>query len=252
MELIHIHGFKCAGTTLEQTLNREYEKLLLIESKDSGSRLFFQDIPKNLLSAQSISSHLLSPSKGSDALQISLIRDPYKRLISAWKFQKNVTKDTRLNFRDFLNDYNNSVISNYQSKLLSVQSKSNNYSNGWEINLDLEFLFGDSFFAGIVERYDESMVLIEERLKARGIKKDFSYPQKANTTKNIFPNMKIPNLRKFSFPSTDCDYWLWNLVNKKMDDEIKRIESFEEKLQDFNERCKNSKFLEKKGKVTLI
>ena len=64
--------------------------------------------------------------------------------------------------------------------------------------------------------------------------------------------MKIPNLRKFSFPSTDCDYWLWNLVNKKMDDEIKRIESFEEKLQDFNERCKNSKFLEKKGKVTLI
>ena len=97
--MIHIDGFKFVGKTLEQTLNREYEIVLLIESKDSGSRLFFQNIPKNLLSALSISSHLLSPVNGSDAMQLSLIRDPYKRLISACKFQKNVTKDTHLNFR---------------------------------------------------------------------------------------------------------------------------------------------------------
>jgi hypothetical protein len=251
MEIIHIHGFKCAGTTLEKTLSREWKEILLIESKDSGSRLFFEDIPKNLLSNQAISSHLLSPVSKSEALQVSLIRDPYKRLISAWKFESN-GEDNKKNFKEYVTNYKNSLISNYQSKLLSVQKKNKRFSNGWEINLDLDFLFGVNFFLGLVERYDESMVLIEERLKKRGIIKDLSYPQKANTTENILKNRKIQDLHRYSYTSIDCDHWLWSFANKKMDDEIKRMDSFDEKMLNFNERCKKSIFTPNNKKVVFI
>jgi hypothetical protein len=36
MKLIHIHGFKCAGSTVEQILNRECPNLLKVESSESG------------------------------------------------------------------------------------------------------------------------------------------------------------------------------------------------------------------------
>ena len=63
MKIIHIHGYKCAGTTLENILERNFSDLLLIESKHGGTRLFFDQIPKKMLQDYSaISSHLLAPS----------------------------------------------------------------------------------------------------------------------------------------------------------------------------------------------
>ena len=244
VKIIHIHGFKCAGTTFEKTLLREFDDLLLIESKDSGRRLLFEEIPRNLLHLSSISSHLLSPFYESDALQIALIRDPYKRLVSAWKFTRKV-ENTNEKLKDFIGNYKNSMISNYQSKLLSVQTKSDLFNRGWNINLDLDFLFSKDFFVGLVERYDESMVIIEHRMKQRDVIVDLSYPQKANTTSNILPKKKIPDLRRFAYPSIDCDQWIWDLTNSKIDEEIKGIKSFDKKLQNFHERCKESKFIKK-------
>ena len=144
MELIHIHGFKCAGTTIEKILNREYEDLLLVESSDGGQRLFYNDIPKEILNVKAISSHLLAPSRGRKALQICLIRDPIERLVSAWRFQSSVVKDIDDNLRQYILKYKNSILSNYQSKLLSFQKKSESFSSGWDIDLDFDFfLFFD-------------------------------------------------------------------------------------------------------------
>ena len=252
MELIHIHGFKCAGTTIEKILNREYEDLLLVESSDGGQRLFYNDIPKEILNVKAISSHLLAPSRGRKALQICLIRDPIERLVSAWRFQSSVVKDIDDNLRQYILKYKNSILSNYQSKLLSFQKKSESFSSGWDIDLDFDFLFGDDFFVGTVERFDESMVIIEERLKDRNININLSYPNKTNTTSNYKKDHNIKNIDKFSYPAIDMDLWLIKKVNNMMDIEIDKISNFDEKLSNYHERCKQSTYVAKQSNVIYI
>ena len=252
MDLIHIHGYKCAGTTIEKVLLREYPDLLRIESENSGQRLFFDDIPSKFLKVKAISSHLLSPQKNNSALQISLIRDPYERLISAWKFQNEVVAKDKSSFREFVLKYKSSILSNYQCKLLSTQEKSKNFSSGWEINIDLEFLFGPNFFLGCVERFDESMTLIEIMLKERGVVIDLSYPNIANSTKHIYGKRKIPDLKRFAYSSIDADNWLWKYTNKKMDSKIESITNFKKYLENFKERCNKSVYANANIKILEI
>lgn len=252
MDVIHIHGFKCAGTTLEKILNREYDNLLLVESSNGGKRLFYDDIPKEILDVGAMSSHLLAPSLHRKALQVCLVRNPIDRLISAWRFQSNVVKDIDDNLKEYISNYKNSLVSNYQSKLLSCQKKSDSFSSGWDIDLDFDFLFGDNFFVGTVERFNESMVIIEERLKKRNINIDLSYPNKTNTTSHLAKANQFKNIEKFSYPAVDIDLWLVKKVNKMMDIEINNISNFDKKLSNYHERCKLSSFNAKKSDVIHI
>jgi hypothetical protein len=255
MKLIHIHGFKCAGSTLELILNREYPNLLKVESSKSGKRLFFDDIPSKLLDTDAISSHLLSPTKGIEALQVSLLRNPLERIVSAWKFEtkgKKKLKESSLSLREYVENYKKSILSNYQSKLLSFQKKSDHFSCGWEIAFDLEYLFSQNFFIGTVERFDESMVLIEQRLKKKGIQIDMSYPSRQNTTQSIKSKYNQANLERFLYPASDVDTWLLNLTNRKIDQEINSIHNFEILLNDYKLRCKTSIFVKHYSEVNYI
>jgi hypothetical protein len=252
MDIIHIHGFKCAGTTVEKILEREYSDLLKVESKNSGTRLFYDQIPKDLILASSISSHLLAPTENLNCLQFSFIRDPYKRLVSAWKFQNGVVGNVKSTLKDYIKDYNSSLISNYQTKLLSIQRRSNKFSFGWEIDIDLDFLFGDNFFLGVVEKFDESMVLLEEKLKKRNINIDLSYPSKANTTKNVLKNSNPRDLSKLAYPCIDSDLWLYKKASENLDSEIEQMNSFDLKLKDYQKRCSESHYLDKKIKVNYL
>ena len=129
MKFIHIHGYKCAGTTFEKILQREFPDLLRIESKNSGQRLFYEQIPDKLKTQSALTSHLLAPSDKVDCFQVSFIRDPYKRLVSAWRFQNKIAGNIECSLKEFINKYRASIISNYQTKLLSVQHKNNNFSS---------------------------------------------------------------------------------------------------------------------------
>ena len=253
MKLIHIHGFKCAGSTIEQILNREFPNLLKVESSKSGKRLFFEDIPIKLLNTDAISSHLLSPSKDKEAIQISLLRNPLDRLISAWKFETKLVKSCDdINLKDYIGNYKNSIVSNYQSKLLSFQDNNNHFASGWNINLDFDYLFSDNFFIGTVERFDESMVLIEQRLKRRAINIDMSYPSKTNTTTHLKKKIIKNNFERFAYPATDVDIWLLDLVNKKIDQEINSLPNFNKLLEDYRLRCKSSFFVKDYSEVNYI
>jgi len=255
MKLIHIHGYKCAGSTVEQILNRECPNLLKVESSESGKRLFYEDIPSNLLNTDAISSHLLSPLKGVEALQISLIRNPLDRIVSAWKFETKVvqgSKKDNITLRGYIENYKKSLVSNYQSKLLSFQEKSDHFSSGWSVSFDLDYLFSENFFIGTVDRFDESMVLIENRLKKRGVEIDMSYPSKQNTTSHIKNKINVNNLERFIYPAADSDIWLLKYTNKKIDQEINSINNFEILMENFRLRCKTSSFVESHSDVIYI
>jgi len=255
MKLIHIHGFKCAGSTLEQILNREFPNLLKVESSEPGKRLFFEDIPSKILNTDAISSHLLSPSKHKDAIHVTLLRNPLDRLISAWKFETKIVKDTRDNtitLKEYIGNFKKSILSNYQSKLLSFQNKNNHFASGWNINLDLDYLFSDNFFIGTVERFDESMVLIEQRLKRRAVNVDMSYPSRRNTTTHLKKTIIKNNFERFAYPATDVDIWLLDLANKKIDQEISSYSNFDILLEDYRLRCKSSFFVKDYSEVNYI
>lgn len=258
LDIIHIHGFKCAGTTFQNILAREYKKkLLLIESKESGKRLFARSLIESgeiRTYHKSISSHLLALS--SDLLplskiNISFIRDPYKRIKSAWRFQFYKQKSTSDNFKNFLNRYKNSVLSNYQSKLLSVQKESTEFYSGWEFNVDLDIIFGDNFFLGVVEHFDESMVLLEDILKKQNINIDLSYPKVLNTTKDV-KRKNEADFIKFGYSSLDSDMWLHSKAIENLNSKIRKTENFEEKLQDYKKRCSQSKFIKGYNSVKYI
>ena len=258
LDIIHIHGFKCAGTTFQNILSREYQKkLLLVESKKQGKRLFADELlNSNELKPyhQSISSHLLAISDDLldlSKIGVSFIRHPYKRIMSAWRFQFYKQKTTSDNFKKFLDNYKGSLLSNYQSKLLSNQKKSTNFYSGWEFNVDLEILFGDDFFVGVVEHFDESMVVLEHLLQEKGISIDLSYPKVLNTTGNLIKE-KHANLLRYGYSAFDSDLWLHKIAIENLNSKIKNIDDFSKKLSDYKERCKSSRFIKRPQKVSYI
>lgn len=258
LDIIHIHGFKCAGTTFQNILSREYKKkLLLVESKKQGRRLFTDELlnsgelkPYHL----SISSHLLGISDDLldlSKIGVSFIRHPYKRIMSAWRFQFYKQKTTADNFKNFLNNYKGSMLSNYQSKLLSIQKKSTDFYSGWEFNIDLEILFGENFFVGVVEYFDESMVVLEHILQEKEISIDLSYPKVLNTTDDL-KKKKHADLSRYGYSAFDSDLWLHKIAIENLNSKIKNIDDFSKKLSDYKERCKSSRFIKRPQKVSYI
>ena len=252
MQIVHIHGFKCAGTTFERILQNNYSDILFIESEVGGKRLAFNKIPKDMINKYSaLSSHLLAPSD-INIFQFSLIRDPYKRLVSAWTYHKEIVGDINSSFREFVINYNNSLISNYQSKLLSKQKFDNTFKSGWEICIDFDFLFGESFFLGVVEKFDESMVVLENKLKMRDIDIDLSYPTIENSTSEHKSTNKIKNLQRLAYPSIDTDLWLYEKAILNLNMEIEKIKDFNKKLALYKKRCKECNWIKQKKTIHHI
>ena len=102
------------------------------------------------------------------------------------------------------------------------------------------------------DRFDESMVLIENRLKKRGVEIDMSYPSKQNTTSHIKNKINVNNLERFIYPAADSDIWLLKYTNKKIDQEINSINNFEILMENFRLRCKTSSFVESHSDVIYI
>ena len=128
--LLHVYGVKCAGSTFEWILEKNFpNKVLYVKSLIEGSRLDFQKVSplvkKNPY--RSISSHLISrpqPNVQQARLTIILLRNPSERLMSAYEFQTSTQnlKVGNVNFQAFLPKRRYSIISNYQTRLLSPQS----------------------------------------------------------------------------------------------------------------------------------
>jgi Sulfotransferase family len=221
------------------------KKVLYVESLRGNTRLEFGRVESLLENGDysAISSHLIAPPVQPQAnfkpLVIAFLRDPAKRLISAYEFQKatNTLKDGDVNFRAFLTRLRNSPVSNYQTRLISPQSWDKNGSrNGWDINpraIDLDY---ENIFVGTVEMFDQSLVLLEEWLQVKGIKFDASYYLPNNTgsqqgvkNSSISPNMIFPDM-------IELDQYLWQEVTDRLTKLASSDYQFEKKMREFASR----------------
>jgi len=238
LQIVHIHGFKCAGTTfaaslaanfnndfrcIEPTTNRllHLDKVLQ-ESKDLGLR--------------AISSHSLQlPSILSSDIQfVHLIREPSERMISAWRFQVVAQQNFEGNFSKYLQF---EEPKNHQSVPLMPSNYEDVLRNGEEKDFLREwFRHRPSLFLGVVERYDESMTILELILRQRAMEIDLSYPvplnQKRETSVAMEPDVGIPN------EFVNIDTFLFQLANVRLDFYISLFPDFSESLDNFKARCR--------------
>lgn len=240
--LLHLHGFKCAGSTFTGILEKNFpNKVLYVESLIGNSRLDFQMaeplVAKGSYSA--ITSHLISrPNLDSLPLPLTItfLRNPSERLMSAYAFQRatNSLKEGDVNFRAFLTRLRFSIVSNYQTRLLSPQTWNlTGPRNGWELNPRAIDLNDENLFVGTVEMFDQSLVLLEQWLKDKGVEFDASYSVSRNTGREQ-GSKKQDYLANAIFPDMiEVDEILWKEVTERIETKIATDLNFSEKMSNF-------------------
>lgn len=187
--VFHHHGFKCAGTTLSWILERNFPgAVLYVEGRRHDERLAWQTalaVARDA-GAEAVSSHLATvPPRNHAAalLHVAFVREPRARLVSAHLFQNGDAADvgTERAFERFLEHVRCTIVSNYQTRHLSPQDAGGwTRRAGWELRPDQISLRRPDVVVGVVERMDESLVVLERLLAAKGVAFDAAFPRPQN------------------------------------------------------------------------
>jgi len=238
LRIVHVHGFKCAGTTFSASLAANFKNDFRCIEPTSNKSL---DWNKALRASQGLkltamSSHSLKlPSILSNDVQfVHLIRDPSERLISAWRFQVVAQQNFKGNFSTYLQSEqppNHQSLPLIPSNYIDVlrKRKEKDFPQEW-------FSHRPNLFLGVVERYDESMTMLELLLRQRSIEVDLSYPvplnQKRESSDELEPDVGIPK------DFVNIDAFLFQLANLRLDYYISLFSDFPTSLDNFKARCR--------------
>ncbi len=267
--LVHGHIFKNAGTTFDWSLKRNFGKAFIDHADNEDMRRGASGYLSNFIDSnpelEAFASHHLYwcmplPERPSlNIIPCFLLRHPIERVRSVYTFERRQKSDTpgavhakKLNFRDYvewrIGHRGGGVIMNYQIKYCSGRK-------GLEVNDDLIHETAEKIssvaLAGIVDRYDESMVYFEESLMTDFPHIDLSYVRQNASKKGWFGG-RVPATREQEIQAVlkelgsvaealmeknRADLALYELVNRALDNHISKIDGFGEKLQDFRQRC---------------
>ncbi len=268
--LAHGHIFKNAGTTLDWSLARNFGTGFLDHRDDKIMREHGTRHIAELLAEQpdlrALSSHHLVHKmpevEGCRIVPIYLLRHPLARISSVYNFERQQEADTagaraakQKSFRDYVEWRMQSgvprTIRNYQTIYLAGV---HNYSEDFEPGLGI---FGTAMstvrsnpLIGVVERYDETMVVIEHHLKGDLPDLDLSYIRQNVSRRGLFGRSsegvdsvvkRLGALAQTVVDNNSLDLAIYQLVNRRLDDMIARIEQFDERLRDFRARCDSLK-----------
>ena len=259
--LLHLHGFKCAGTTFAWSLERALEgSLAYVESPEPGDRLDWRHVRDHLQQMehrpQAVTSHLatLPPEGEVAALKVAFLRQPMARLSSAFRFQVHVQKSIEpVPFRSYLQSRTLTILANYQTRHLSPQEPMDwLLRKGWGLRPELIDLARRDLFVGVVERYDESIVALEHQLQSIGRPLDLAYPGRLNTTSSDTPQQdQDPELESspVALALTELDQSLYRRAERRLEERLALIPDLEAKLSDFQRR--RSELLENPPNVSM-
>jgi hypothetical protein len=249
MLIVHLHAFKCAGSTFSWILEKNFPgSVLYVESKNPSKRLRWseiQNILKNRSHIKAITSHLLECppiNTNNSYLIVELIRNPINRYLSAYRFQKKVGQiKAETSFQQYLQAHRDTIRANFMSRHLSPQyfNSEEGKQQGWMLNNDAIDLNRDDLFVGTVEKFDESMVLLEILFQSKGIPLDLSYPQAQNiSSQEDDATAAFDEITEDLRNSLTCeDTDLMAKVNINLDAKIGKVSGFDDLLQAYRDRC---------------
>jgi len=267
--ILHGHIFKNAGTTLDWALQRNFGDGFLDHRDDnamlSDGRSHLQQLVQGNPRLCAISSHHMTrdlpPLPGVTFLPVSLLRHPIARMRSVYDFERQQQASTPGAVAAKSNDFKAYVawrmqpevrrtLRNYQTLHLAGQHE---LASDEAISLQH---FADALgnvsavsLIGVVERYDESMVVFEELLGRHFPHVDLSYiPQNVGvaggkTGREYSATLvagildELGDLQKKVIDENSFDLALYQAALQRLQSMIAAIDAFPEKLQDFRQRC---------------
>lgn len=264
---LHFHIFKNAGTTIDWTLKKFFlnQHLTMDEQAKSPTEIFSWhqviDFLNKHPTVKAFSSHLIRfpipENTQFHFLPIVFIRHPIDRAFSIYSFLKKDSDNSITSLvaktgslEEFIK-WNLKIkkyagLRNFQVFFLSHSVNDDSLVNSDDYVLAIERI-QKCTVAGIVDRLDESLVVAENFLKPYFEKIDLSY-KKQNVSKDRIGSI----LQRLEFNKQEIgeelfselishnnfDLQLYNDVNENLNKQIATISDFDEKLLNYQERCK--------------
>jgi hypothetical protein len=263
--LIHAHIFKNAGTTFDYSLKNNFGKNFIdyrFDHHRKQANEFLLSYIKQHASVKAISCHQIynqiRNSKDYTFHYVYLLRHPIERVKSVYLFEKNQPQHESLGakmakkftFEQYVEwrmlTETPPTIRNLQTIFLASQGNTVN---------DITQLFSlakkniEKFpLIGMVDRYDDSMVVFEEYLKPFFSHIDLAYvKQNVNLSNQTLSINEAVNEIKFELKKelydklvseNQYDLELYYMAHKLLDKRISQIDSFAEKLDNLKHRNK--------------
>lgn len=259
--LLHAHIFKNAGTTLDWALQRHFGNGFLDHRDEEKMReqgaAWLRQLVSQSASLEAISSHHMpaaARAPGCAFHTLYLLRHPLRRALSVYAFERRQDAQSRgaraakeMDLQSYLAwrmrpDVPN-VVRNYQTAYLA----------GCHQPLigeqDLAVLFGRAQAAlintpliGLVERFDESMVLFETLLGAQYPGLDLAYKPQNRTSASDSESLaqvftSLGDMAPHLVSENSYDMALYRLAEVKFTQDIAAIPGFEDRLREFRNRC---------------
>lgn len=262
--LVHCHMFKNAGSTLDWSLERLFGKAFVDHRDDDPMRNQANYLKSWLEShpdVDAVSSHHVQlplpalPSRS--VLGLYLLRQPIDRVGSVYQFERKQDADTpgaihakKLSFNDYvvwrMREDVGATIREFQTRYCSGAMKARKLD---PTHLETAKAALDaSPFVGVVDRYDEAMVVFEAALGEMGYPPDLAYTAQNQGKRAATPmSQRIeqvldglqPAAREQLLANNALDIALYDYANGLLDTRIAAIDDFQRRLATFRERCKD-------------
>lgn len=271
--ILHGHIFKNAGTTFDWSLKKNFGDGFLDHREDklmrTEGRTHIAELVNSRPALRALSSHHMSrdlPSlPGVAFIQVYLLRHPVARLHSVYDFertQKGTTPGSKAARSKTFTDYVAwrmlpdvaRTIRNYQTLYLAGNHAATADSHIATIDFPeaMRTIQGDSL-VGLVERYDESMVMLEEQLRPWFADIDLSYVvqnagksrKRGAASHDVVARTleELGDLQQTVIDQNSFDLALYQLAGQRLQSRIDQIPGFERKLEAFRERCRRRRKL---------
>lgn len=267
--LLHGHIFKNAGSTFDWSLKRSFGEGFIDHRDDKPMRLSGSEVLRQLVQDNpdlcAISSHHMTRDfpelPGVNFIPVNLLRHPLLRIRSVYDFerkQKGVTPGARAAREKSFRDY---VAWRMQPDVArTIRNYQTLYLNGCHKPVD-NFAIAEQYFPqalaaisagallGIVERYDESMVVLEEALREYFPEIDLSYVAQnvsARANKGEDENAALSEiladmgtLAGRLLDENSFDQAIYQAACLQLDMRIRDVTAFSDKLENFRSRLQH-------------
>jgi hypothetical protein len=265
--ILHGHIFKNAGTTFDWSLARSFAGGFVEDRQDDEMRARGREHIAALVESReslvALSSHHMPRDlprlKGVRFEPVYLLRHPLERMRSAYDFERKQRIDTpgslaakSKSFRDYVEwRMQNNVsrtIRNYQTLYLAGHHRraSNAKIAVKFFSAAIETLRKVQL-VGLVELYDESMVLFETALRESFPEIDLSYVSQNVSRKKrrqeepgsaVAATLQaLGNLQQQVIDENSYDLALYQLVKSRLTSQMAAIDDFDDRLAEFRRRC---------------
>jgi hypothetical protein len=264
--VLHNHLFKNAGSTIDWALQQNFRDAFIDHRDDEQMRkgaVYLQSYLEENKHIKALSSHHLTMPlpeiMGVKLLTMMMLRHPIERVTSVYKFEKEQVSDThpgvinaqKLSLRDYIHwrmrPEVGATIRNFQArKLLPPRKLGQEQISDAELSA-LKNQLSKTELLGLVGRFDESMLLFEERLKKIFPNIDLSYvAQNVGQEATQKHENRLERLRaeigdetyELLLEKNREDLQLLRYVEEEVARRISKVKCFEQKLENFKARCK--------------